>query len=70
MHLKRMQCATHEKSDALQNRIVVQHDDAHAIIVLHVDPSSCTPIIGGGIALESLHCTAQVCYSHLLLMIL
>jgi hypothetical protein len=64
-----MQCAAHESADALHNRIVVQHDDAHAIIVLHVDSSSCTPIIGGGIALDSLHCTAQVCFCHFPLMI-
>ncbi len=59
MHLKRMLCATQEKLDSSQNHIVVQHEDAHAIIVLHVDSSSCTPIVGGGIALDSLHCAAQ-----------
>jgi hypothetical protein len=60
MHLKRMLCATQKNLDSSQNHIVVQHDDAHAIIVLHVDASSCTPIVGGGIALDSLHCAAQV----------
>jgi hypothetical protein len=45
----------------MQNDILVQHIDAHAIIVLHIDSSSSTPVVGGGIALDSLHCTAQVC---------
>jgi hypothetical protein len=60
MHLKRMQSVPLDCADVALNRIVVQHDDAHAIIVLHVDSSSCTPIVGGGIALDSLHCAAQV----------
>jgi hypothetical protein len=61
MHLKRLQSASDQGALSSQNHIVVQHDDAHAIIVLHVDSASCTPV-GGGIALDSLHCTAQVCY--------
>ena len=60
MHLKRMQSVPPDSADVALNRIVVQHDAAHAIIVLHVDSSSCTPIVGGGIALDSLHCAAQV----------
>ena len=60
MHLHRMQSGPKDSALALQNHILVQHNDAHAIIVLHVDSSSCTPLVGGGIALDSLHCTAQV----------
>jgi hypothetical protein len=55
-----MQSVPPDSADVALNRIVVQHDAAHAIIVLHVDSSSCTPIVGGGIALDSLHCGAQV----------
>jgi hypothetical protein len=60
MHLKRLQSASSQDSSSSHNHILVQHDDAHAIIVLHVDSASCTPVVGGGIALDSLHCTAQV----------
>lgn len=61
MHLKRMQSGPKDSAVSMQNDILVQHIDAHAIIVLHIDSSSSTPVVGGGIALDSLHCTAQVC---------
>jgi hypothetical protein len=60
MHLKRLQSELKESDSAAQYRVLVQHDNAHAIIVLHVDSSSCTPVVGGGVALDSLHCTVQV----------
>jgi hypothetical protein len=60
MHLKRMQSEPKDSPIASQNHILVQHNDAHAIIVLHIDSSSSTPVVGGGIALDSLHCTTQV----------
>jgi hypothetical protein len=60
MHLKRLQSELKESESAAQYRVLVQHDDAHAIIVLHVDSSSCTPVVGGGVAVDSLHCTVQV----------
>jgi hypothetical protein len=59
MHLHRMQSAPNS-SLASYNHILVQHDEAHAIIVVHVDSASFTPVVGGGIVLDCLHCTAQV----------
>ena len=55
-----MQSEPKDSPIASQNHILVQHNDAHAIIVLHIDSSSSTPVVGGDIALDSLHCTTQV----------